>query len=50
VDILHILIKDGTIIDGMGTSRYQSDLLIKGDKKIKIENDLLDSGSKVLDD
>ncbi|MHA1490528.1 MAG: hypothetical protein ACTSRI_12850 [Promethearchaeota archaeon] len=44
-----ILVKNGLIIDGTGRSGYKSDMLIKGDRIEKIENNLDADGFEVID-
>ncbi|TFG14961.1 MAG: D-aminoacylase [Promethearchaeota archaeon] len=44
-----ILIKNGLIIDGTGSKRYQSDILIKDEKIAKIGKKLEANGSKIID-
>jgi N-acyl-D-amino-acid deacylase len=44
-----ILIKNGLIIDGTGSSRYESDVLIEEDKIVKIGKELVANGVQVID-
>lgn len=44
-----ILIKNGTIIDGSGSSSYRADLLIKDDKIVKIAPNIEPNGEKLID-
>ena len=44
-----ILIKNGLIIDGTGSSGYNSNILIEEDKIIKIGNELEANNSEVID-
>ncbi len=47
---MDILIKNGTIIDGTGSPSYESDILIKDDKILKIASNInVDTSVKVID-
>ena len=46
---MSILIKNGTIVDGTGADRYESDILIKDDVIEKIGKDLSEDSAEVID-
>ena len=47
--IMNILIKNGFIVDGIGTPKYKADVLVKGDTIVKIGSDLTADKAKVID-
>lgn len=44
-----IVIKNGIIIEGTGSPRYKSDILIKNEEIKKIGNNLATNGCKIID-
>ena len=46
---MNMLIKNGTIIDGTGSPKFESDLLIKGDTIVKIGSDLTSDDAEVIE-
>ncbi len=46
---MDIIIKNGLIADGSGSSAFKSDILIKSDKIFKIGNNLGENGARIID-
>ncbi|NHJ23477.1 MAG: D-aminoacylase [Candidatus Lokiarchaeota archaeon] len=46
---MHLLIKNGFLVDGTGSPAIRSDLLIKDDKIIEIKQNIDSNGAKVID-
>ncbi|MHA1688738.1 MAG: N-acyl-D-amino-acid deacylase family protein [Promethearchaeota archaeon] len=46
---MSILIKNGLVVDGSGAKAYKADILIEGDKILKIGKNIAKEGAKVID-